>query len=126
MRLRVAAREEGCNVLEGRRFRVREVCLGHRSRRHKVQLWQLPAANDRSSRLSRICGLPFAVNDDKRHGVYDRTIVSTAIRCRPHSKLERTDGGRRFEAHGAVRVLNTCLYPGFRADLADRAEAELP
>jgi len=24
------------------------------------------------------------------------------------------------------RVLNTCLYPGFRADLADRAEARIP
>ena len=25
-----------------------------------------------------------------------------------------------------LRVLNTCLYPGFRADLADREEAEIP
>jgi len=24
-----------------------------------------------------------------------------------------------------VRVLNTCLYPGIRADLADHAEAEI-
>jgi hypothetical protein len=37
--------------------------------------------------------------------------------------------GRRFDSRIEVpmigRVLNTCLYQGFRADLADRAEAEI-
>jgi hypothetical protein len=33
-------------------------------------------------------------------------------------------GPKRGEA--AVHVLNTCLYLGFRADLADREEARMP
>jgi hypothetical protein len=33
-------------------------------------------------------------------------------------------GGRCFE--GLFRVLNTCLYQGFPADLADREEVEIP
>ena len=40
--------------------------------------------------------------------------------------MDQPEFGHEPASGAQVRVLNTCLYPGFRADLADREETKMP
>jgi hypothetical protein len=52
-----------------------------------------------------------------------RVVAQTGIE--PASARNPNQGGGRSTPTVKFRVLNTCLYQGFRADLADREEVEI-